>query len=254
MRRFTQSFLIPYIAASGYRRLCEVGAQGGGNIDRLLQMNGVAISIVDPCIDSDLDAKYAGNPRVAVKKGRSLEMLPVLGEQYDCLMIDGDHNWYTVYLELKIIHEKNLLAKDGTIFLHDVCWPYARRDMYYDLETVPAEFRHPVAKRGILLGVSALSDDPAAGKNGNHWNALYEGGARNGVLTAIEDFLREHPDTYSFFPVEKEWGLGVIVRKGENEPTVSRLQFKASMHNGWERIKKGIKRLTGRIEYLPPRR
>lgn len=249
MRRFTEGFLVPYIVASGYRRLCEIGSQGGSNIDRLLGVGAAEISVIDPCIDSDLEGKYAANPRVDVKKGLSLDMLAAVTGAFDCIMIDGDHNWYTVYHELQMIHERQLLAPDGTIFLHDVCWPYARRDMYYDLDTVPAEYRQPVARKGILRGASELSDDPSRGKNGELWNAQHEGGSRNGVLTAVEDFLREHPDTYRFFSIKKEWGLGVIVRKGENSPVVNRLRLRVAFRNAWAFVETAVRRIAGRLEY-----
>jgi hypothetical protein len=43
--------------------------------------------------------------------------------------------------------------------------------------------------------------------------ATCEGGARNGVLTAIEDFLREHKDEYEFFRVRGDFGLGIMYRR-----------------------------------------
>lgn len=250
MRRFSKSVVGPYIKASGYRRVCEIGSCEGVNIDRLLSVEGMNICAIDPCVDANLVQKYDSNPRVRVCKGLSLETLKTLDDTFDCIMIDGDHNWYTVFHELMLIHDKGMLAKNGTIFLHDVCWPYARRDMYYDLDTVPAEFRQPVAKRGILRGVSALSDDPAQGKNPELWNATHEGGPRNGVLTAIEDFRRERPG-YRFFSIQREWGLGVLVREGENRAAVSQLERKALVINTAELVKTAIKTATGRIHYAP---
>ena len=148
-----------------------------------------------------------------------------------------------------MIHDKGMLAKNGTIFLHDVCWPYARRDMYYDLETVPADYRQPVAKRGVLRGASALSDDPTRGKNPDMWNATHEGGPRNGVLTAVEDFLRDHAG-YKFFSIRQEWGLGVLLRDGENRAAVAQLERKARLMNAAEAIKTAIKTVTGRMQYV----
>ena len=45
------------------------------------------------------------------------------------------------------------------------------------------------------------------------WNATHEGGPHNGVLTAIEDFLREHKDEYEFFRVRGDSGLGIMYRR-----------------------------------------
>jgi hypothetical protein len=249
MNRFSKLVVAPYIKASGYKRVCEIGSALGLNIDRLLTIPRMQICCIDPSVVADLVNKYAGNPRVRVCKGLSLPTLQSLDEQFDCIMIDGDHNWYTVYHELRVIHDKQMLSPNGTIFLHDVCWPYARRDMYYDLATVPAEFRQPVAKRGILRGLSALSDDPAKGKNGEFWNATHEGGPRNGVLTAIEDFLADHLG-FTFFSFEQEWGLGVLVRTGENAAAVKQLARKARILNAAELVKTAVKTVAGRVSYV----
>ena len=248
MRRFSKTILAPYIKASGYRRLCEIGSAEGRNIDRLLADPEMHICSIDPSVLADLVQKYAGHPRVRVHKGLSLDVLRTLDDVFDCIMIDGDHNWYTVFNELCLIHDKAMLAKNGTIFLHDVGWPYARRDMYYDRDTVPAEYQQPAAKRGIVRGVSALSADPARGINADQWNAVHEGGPRNGVLTAVEDFIAKHPG-YRFFAFREEWGLGVLVRAGENRAAVDALQWKARLGNAAETVKSALKRASRRIPY-----
>ena len=113
MRRFARGVLAPYISACGYRRLCEIGSHEGLSIDQLLQAGSVDVEIIDPCIDTDLERKYEDNPHILVRKGRSLEVLPAVCGRVDCIMIDGDHNWYTVYQELKLIHERSLLGTRG---------------------------------------------------------------------------------------------------------------------------------------------
>lgn len=246
MRFFAKNVVGPYVKASGYRRLCEVGSALGKNIDRLLAVEGMEICCIDPCVGADLVEKYKGNPRVDVRRGLSLDMLGKISGPFDCIMIDGDHNWYTVFHELELIHNKGLLAKDGTIFLHDVGWPYGRRDMYYDHETVPTQYRHPAEQRGMLRGRSPLND---VGMNAEMWNAVYEGGPRNGVLTAVEDFLCDHP-VYTFFRFEQEWGLGVLVRTGENAENVANLRRKARMRNAAEAIKTALKTVTGRMSHV----
>jgi hypothetical protein len=210
MKFFADSMIKPYIVSRGYQRLCEIGASLGENTNKLLELDSVSVTVIDPGIDADLYEKTNHNPRVNVRQGLSLEVLPKLSEAFDCILIDGDHNWYTVYNELKLIHEQDLLKPGGTVFFHDVCFPYGRRDMYYQPETIPQEFTQPYAQKGIIQGQSELSDD--SGTNAEHFNAAHEGGPRNGVLTAIEDFVEEHKDQYRFFYIQQEHGLGVMLK------------------------------------------
>ncbi|HEY0407308.1 MAG TPA: class I SAM-dependent methyltransferase, partial [Pyrinomonadaceae bacterium] len=149
--------------------------------------------------------------RVKIHQGISLDVLPTLTDPFDCILIDGDHNWYTVYHELKIIEERGLQKAGGAIFFHDVGWPYARRDMYYQPELIPQQFRHPHEQKGIAPGRAELSAE--AEFNSTHHNAVREGGARNGVLTAVEDFLKEQPGQFRFVRIEAEFGLGALFKK-----------------------------------------
>lgn len=127
---------------------------------------------------------------------------------YDCILIDGDHNWYTVINELKTIRQRGLLRPGGRIFFHDIEWPYGRRDIYYQPETIPEPYRLEYAQKGILRGQRAL--DESHGSNRNLYNAVREGGPRNGVLTAVEDFIADHPSEYMFCRIRKEFGLGIL--------------------------------------------
>src|ERR1039457_6819312 len=91
-------------------------------------------------------------------EGISLEVLPELSDAFDCVLIDGDHNWYTVFHELNVISDRDLLKPGGMVFFHDVEWPYGRRDMYFQPETIPQKYRHSCAQKGIVEGQSELSD------------------------------------------------------------------------------------------------
>lgn len=211
MKHFFKKVLRPYIVNNKYKTICEIGASWGGNTNKLLQIDQLDVSIIDPCFEIDLANKYQDNKRVKVFKGLSLDILPQISKRFDCILVDGAHNWYTVFNELKIIEEKGLLKDGGTIFLHDVCWPYGRRDMYFVPESIPKKFRHPYAKKGIVFGQSELSPD--SGDNAGHYNVVFEGGPKNGVLTAVEDFLKEHAKKYMFFYFRREYGLGFLVKK-----------------------------------------
>jgi len=201
-----------FILEKRYRRICEIGAASGGNTDRLLAIEGIEVAITDAFYDADLSDKYAQDKGVTVGKGLSLHVLPRSNEPFDCVLIDGDHNWYTVFNEPRYIEDRGLLREEGTIFLHDISWPYGRRDMYYNPADIPSEHVHPNEKAGILRGQSDLTHN-GSGVNANFMSAVYEGGPRNGVLTAIEDFLKIHGNKYIFSRFDEEHRLGVLSKR-----------------------------------------
>jgi hypothetical protein len=231
MKYFVDSILKPFITECGYQRVCEIGASEGEGTNKLLQIDSIEIAVVDPCLDADLSLEYRDNKRISLYQGLSLDVLGWIPKQFDCILIDGDHNWFTVYNELKTIEERGLIAEGGTIFFHDVCWPYGRRDMYYQPEQIPKEFAHPYEKKGIVYGQSELSSRSKV--NAEYYNAVYEGGPRNGVLTAIEDFVRESSGQYRFFCMKKEFGLGVLhkSKSGTATATFNRFRLRSKYTN-----------------------
>jgi hypothetical protein len=79
--------------------------------------------------------------------------------------------------------------------------------MYYDPGSIPAEYRHDAAKGGLLPGRPELG---SPGINARYFNAVSEGGERNGVLTAIEDFLATHPEPCELVTIEGLHGLALV--------------------------------------------
>src|SRR4029079_5202818 len=94
------------------------------------------------------------------------------------------------------------------VLLHDVSWPHARRDDYFDVNQIPEDFRHPVAggAGGIFPGEPGLR---AGGGLPYPRSAATEGGPRNGVLTAVEDFVSARSGL-RLAVVPAFFGLGVV--------------------------------------------
>lgn len=243
MYNFFEDIIKPFIIENKYRKICEIGAGKGANTDKLLTLSSIELHVIDPCIDRDLFDMYKNRPNIKILKGLSLQVLSCLSEKFDCVLIDGDHNWYTVFHELKTVEERNLLRHGGTIFLHDVDWPYGRRDMYFSPEAIPEEFRHPYAKRGMIYNQSELSENSKIGNRFN--NALMEGGMRNGVLTAVEDFLKKYRNAYLFFMLRKKAGLGVLIKKDSRRRPFIFIKWFIVLK--WYETIFGITKLLGRL-------
>ncbi|CAN0565671.1 unnamed protein product, partial [Laminaria digitata] len=129
----------------------------------------------------------------------------------DVYLIDGDHNWHTVFHELGAILAKVDAenARTPLILMHDVGWPYGRRDLYYDTRTVPESGRHPSARGGLHPNHSELLT--YGGINADLEHAMIDGGEKNGVLTAVEDFQAEHPDRYIWGSLPVYHGYGFLI-------------------------------------------
>src|SRR5579859_4290958 len=222
MHRFWNRFVKPIIETTQPRRLIEIGAEFGWNTGPVLEYchrTGAKLEVIDPVPPQSLLDTMARFPDDHVyHRAKSLDVIPQI-EPVDLVLLDGDHNWHTVYNELLAIFRR---AADGgvappIVIFHDIAWPYARRDMYYSPQDLDATARHPYADRGMLPGQSALTE---SGLNANFHNALHEGGPRNGVLTAIEDFIAGSGQPLAFHTLPFFNGLGILVPPARSTPAL----------------------------------
>ena len=219
MNRFWTRFTGPLITLVRPRRILEIGAEAGLDTRHLLAFcreSGCHLDIVETVPSTELQALLADHADVAtLHVGKSLDISPTIPSP-DVVMLDGDHNWRTVYSELTSFRSR--AQQDGRplpiVLAHDCAWPYARRDMYYNPADFPESQRKPYAYKGIRPGVAELDDD---GMNAWYANAIVEGGPENGVLTGIEDFVAASTGiqlwTLPFFN-----GLGIIVPDARMTP------------------------------------
>ena len=96
--------------------------------------------------------------------------------------------------------------------LHDVGWPYGRRDLYYDPTNIPDEHRQPWQRGGMRPGQSELVG-PNAGMNPALANAVAEGGPRNGVMTGVDDFVAAHDRSLRVVFLPIYFGLAIVVEE-----------------------------------------
>jgi cephalosporin hydroxylase len=202
----------PLIDAVDPRRTVEIGALRGETTTRMLGRLGsrCELHVIDPEPQFDpAEHERAFPGRYHFHRGISLDVLPGLPPA-DIVLIDGDHNWYTVYHELRQLAEtaSQAEARLPVLVLHDVGWPYGRRDLYYEPDRIPEEFRQPWARAGMWPGRPELAY--MGGMNRHMANASREGGPRNGVMTAVEDFIAEHPRALRLVVVPIFFGLAVV--------------------------------------------
>jgi hypothetical protein len=214
MQRFWEKIIGPIFEREQPHIIVEIGALRGEHTVKLLyycQHRNATLIVVDPfpAFHEKQWGEELGQNMILLRE-YSLDVLPRLAWM-DAVLIDGDHNWYSVYHELKEV-EKFAQKPGGRfplVFLHDTEWPYGRRDLYHNPDLIPAQFRQPYAKKGIIQGRSELADQ--GGFNSGSYHAIHENGPRNGVLTAIEDFMRESSFSLTLHRVSSNNGLAVLV-------------------------------------------
>ena len=194
------------------RTICEVGSQAGAMTDWLLAYChevGGKLHVIDPAPEFDVaDWEQRHGATLIFHRALSLEVLPDIGH-VDLVLLDGDHNWYTVVNELRVLERSASTREDPlpVVALHDVGWPYGRRDLYYDLKTLPADAVRPHATGGLHPDSDQLVD---SGMNGHLLNALTSGGTRNGVLTAVEDFIAGSRADWTLVQIPGLHGLALL--------------------------------------------
>jgi hypothetical protein len=213
---FWELVVAPVLEAAGVRRVVEIGALRGENTELMLERLGpeVELHVIDPVPDfdpSEHEARFAG--RYVFHRDLSLNVLGNLPPM-DAALVDGDHNWYTVYNELRQLRDAARAAGGPMplLILHDVCWPYGRRDLYYAPENIPAEFRQKWRRTGMLPGRERLVPY-GAGLNPTMCNAEIEGGPRNGVMTGLDDFMAEHDQPLRRVVLPIYFGLAIVAEE-----------------------------------------
>ena len=210
-----EEVIAPVIDTVNPRRVVEIGALRGETTIRMLDRLGAdcELHVIDPLPQFDPSEHERAFPgRYVFHLGISHDVLPTLAPT-DVALVDGDHNWFTVYHELKMLATTSREAGVALplLILHDVAWPYGRRDLYYEPSRIPDAFRQPHRQGGMRPDRGQLL--PNGGMNLGLDNAEAEGGPRNGVLTALDDFMTEHdrPLRRALIPVY--YGLAIVAEE-----------------------------------------
>lgn len=247
MQRFWGTVIEPVLEAVQPKIIVEVGSDQGVNTANLLEFcrqTGATLHVIDPAPGYDVSKWQSEYGDCLVfHEELSLNALPSI-EDFDVVLIDGDHNWYTVFNELKTV--ERLCAERSQDFplvlLHDIGWPYGRRDLYYDPDSIPEEHRKPYDKKGMLPSVPGLVEE--GGMNRHLNNAVREHEPKDGVLTAIEDFLGASQYALDLLELPGVHGLGILTPaplKSQN-PDLARLLSELDFSPLVERYVQGVEK------------
>jgi|10_taG_2_1085330.scaffolds.fasta_scaffold12390_5 predicted O-methyltransferase YrrM len=131
-------------------------------IEQIGQLSGIHLKGVD---------KNPGNKNVEIYEANSLEWLysninqERIYENYDLVMIDGDHNYYTVFNELTMLED---LTHDHTLIVcDDYQGRYSDKDLFYIERDTHAGNKH--LKKPVRLerqGVGRAINDYISRANG----------------------------------------------------------------------------------------
>lgn len=255
MYRFWDAITKPLLDILQPETILEVGSDFGPNTRYLAdfcRQRDAKLYVIDPLPKYDVSEwqeRYGEN--IEFHTALSLDVLPKI-EKFDVVLIDGDHNWYTVFNELKLIekrcHETDQLLP--LVLLHDVGWPYGRRDGYYAPGQIPNHYRNPYEQKGMGLDSERLLEE--GGFNQGFRNAVHEGGPYNGVLTAVEDFVDQAEQEMEIVVVHGLHGLGILVpihlkQSGELREFLKALELSSAMASHLESVEKS--RLETEIDW-----
>lgn len=209
--RFWNQMTLPVLTALRPSTILEIGAGRGDHTTLLAEFaesTGAALTVVDPFPSMDISALLRRYPSVHVLRLRSTEALTDLPVP-DVVLLDGDRNYYTVLTELQILQKRSV--ENGVfpvVLLHDIGWPYGRRDLYSLPAAIPQCRRHPYAEGGVHPDREYVVTGGALHPMRLH--AKHEGGENNGVLTALEDFLHGREADFLLTLMQGFHGLAIL--------------------------------------------
>ena len=234
--------VVAVLDAAGARSVVEVGAYAG-DLTRVLTDraagDGGRVWAVDPQPRASLVELADARPELELVRATSRDGLPAL-PPVDAVILDGDHNYFTVREELRLVAARAENGELPLLLFHDVAWPHARRDSYFDPEQIPPEHRQPIEEgTGLFPGVAGVRE----GGLPYRFKAAREGGPGNGVLTAVEDFLAEREEMRlaivpAFFGLGVAWprdaawadALTELLDPLDRHPVLERLEANRVLH------------------------
>ncbi|MFH1348470.1 MAG: class I SAM-dependent methyltransferase [Patescibacteria group bacterium] len=224
-----QPLLLPLLNAHKSKHIVEIGAAKGLNTQNLVSFcieSDAKLDTIDTVTNQVLEnLRNTNHNKSTFHNDYSFNALPKISG-YDTVIIDGDHNWYTIFNELLIIEKDSRQIKNRPfplVIIHDVGWPYGRRDLYYNPKVIPDSYRQTITQQGLLPNQGQPAEKGGFNKGFNH--AFFEGNPKNGVLTAVEDFLEQSKEMLDLIIIPGFHGIGIICSRWEKESNIELSRF-----------------------------
>ena len=213
MTPFWPLYIEPLLRTLAPKRILQIGAGDGELSGRLLEHCSRCrshLDMVDPRAAEGLEQRLGGATIQRVQPWKA-----PLNQPADLVLLDGEPNWWAVFSILSAL--RGLASQGGrpfpVVLAHHVAWPYGRRDMYPNPDVV--QETHPFAYLGVDPDRADLVQD---GLNSRFAHANHQGGPRNGVLTALEDFAASAPLEVELWTLPLLSGLGILVPASRMTP------------------------------------
>jgi hypothetical protein len=204
--------IAPLIEALEPRRVIETGSGTGRLTERVLDAPGAQRAVlhaIDPAPRLDPGLLARAGERLEVHAERAIGAIGRI-EPVDLALLDGDPNWYSVHSELTLLLRG--AAREGLaaplVVVHNVHWPFGRRDGYYDPATIPPAHLREHTQLGLLPGRRDPSEE---GLGLTPWCARRDFEPRSGVLSAIEDVIAASELEWTVLEVPGFHGVAVMV-------------------------------------------
>lgn len=162
-------YMKSYLAGLQSPKVLEIGLDRGvttipivtflTRVHKNFEFTGVDVLLQESLIITLNNIDYFEGQKVYLSQENSLDFLPILvksDQKYDLILIDGDHNYYTVKKELEYLD--SLSGENTVVIIDDYHGRWSEKDMWYssrpeyekvEVATKPVE----TEKRGVKPAV-----------------------------------------------------------------------------------------------------
>jgi len=203
--------IAPLIEVLEPRAIVEVGSADGRLTRRVLEVVGsreAVLHAVDPALRLDPYFVAQAGEQLVLHPERAIAALGEIGA-VDLALLDGDPNYHGVHSSLTMLLRAAERDERSAplIAVHNVQWPFGRRDGYYDPLAIPPGQLHEHSDLGLVPGRREPQPD---GLRLTPFCAVKDFLPRSGVLTAIDDLVAQSDLEWTLVELPGFQGLGVL--------------------------------------------